>query len=76
VATGTPSASRRLQVAAVELRVGALLLDDEDVDAQPAQAVDLDGGQLGEGGATEEGLRIGHARSLMQVTCPRSAGTF
>ena len=31
----------RLEVAAVELGVGALLLDDEHVDPQPAQAVHL-----------------------------------
>ena len=39
---------RRLDVPAVELGIGALLLDDEDVDPQPAQPVDLERRQLGE----------------------------
>ena len=55
VASTAPSSSsnqrctrRGLGVPAVELGIGALLLDDEDVDPQPAQAVDLERRQLGE----------------------------
>ncbi|OLT32627.1 hypothetical protein BJF82_15110 [Kytococcus sp. CUA-901] len=49
-----------LDVAAVDLGVGALLLDDEDVDAQPEQVVQDPVVEVGEAGGADRG----HARSV------------
>src|SRR3712207_6507428 len=64
VLVGEPQVHRaRLDVPAVQLRVRALLLDHEDVDPQPAQAVDLSAGQLGEAGRAHAERCSGHAMS-------------
>jgi hypothetical protein len=70
VVVGEPQVHRGgLDVPAVQLRVRALLLDHEDVDPQPAQAVDLGTGQLGEAGRAHAERCSSH-----EVSCSRSGG--